>query len=78
MTLEVPAHEEGIGGAIADSVHVDSIQIHPPRRLPPGAAEEIHAVTATNQSREDFPEMKLGTASLRIFVVLPVQYEYSH
>jgi hypothetical protein len=35
-------------------------------------------MTARDQSREDFPEMKLGPASLGIFVVLPVQYEYPH
>jgi hypothetical protein len=35
-------------------------------------------MTARSQSCEDFPEMKLGAAGLRIFVVLPVEYEYPH
>jgi hypothetical protein len=35
-------------------------------------------VAARNQPREDFPEVKLGTACLRVLVVLPVEYEYPH
>jgi hypothetical protein len=35
-------------------------------------------MTARDQSREDFAEVKLGTASLGIFLVLPVQYQYPH
>jgi len=56
----------------------DAFQVRPRWCLVPRAAEEIYAMTARNQSREDFAEVKLGPASLRIFVVLPVQYEYTH
>jgi hypothetical protein len=56
----------------------DAFLVRPRRRLVPRAAEEVYAMTARNQSGKDFAEMKLGPASLRILVVLPVQYEYAH
>jgi hypothetical protein len=35
-------------------------------------------MTPRDYPTEDFLEVKLGTAGLRVFDVLPVQYEYAH
>jgi hypothetical protein len=35
-------------------------------------------MSARNDATEDFLEVQLGPARLRILVILPVQYEYSH
>jgi hypothetical protein len=35
-------------------------------------------VPKRHDSREDFPQMKLGSAGLRIQVILPVEDEYPH
>jgi hypothetical protein len=35
-------------------------------------------VSAGDDAAEDFLEVKLGTARLRILVILPVEYEYAH
>jgi hypothetical protein len=64
--------------SIPDAVHIDSVESHPLRGARPGAAEKIDRVTARDDPTEDFPEVKLGSACLRILVVLPVQNEYPH
>jgi hypothetical protein len=78
VLFEVPPREKRISTAIPDAMDLDPLEIDALRRSLPGAAEKIDAVTAGSQSREDLPEMKLSSASLRIFVVLPVEYEYPH
>jgi hypothetical protein len=35
-------------------------------------------VASRDYATEDFPEVKLGPAGLRIFVILPVENEYPH
>jgi hypothetical protein len=35
-------------------------------------------MSSRDYSLEDFSQMKLGAACQRIFVVLPIQYEYPH
>jgi hypothetical protein len=35
-------------------------------------------VATRHYPREDFPQMKLGSAGLRIQVILPVEDEYPH
>jgi len=64
--------------AIPDTVHIDSVQGHPLHSAFPRAAEKIHPVTARDDATEDLSEVKLGSARLRILVVLPVQNEYPH
>jgi len=59
-------------------VHLDAAEVGARWGRLPRAAQEVNAVTAHGQSREDFPKVKLGAASLRILVVLPVEYEYPH
>jgi hypothetical protein len=78
MPFEITPHEERVSAPIADSVGVDPVQIGAGWRALPRAAQQIYAVTALDQARKDFPEVKLGPAGLGIFVVLPVQYEYPH
>ena len=64
--------------AISDAVDFDALEICALRRPLPGAAEKVDAVPARDDPGEDFPEVKLGAAGLRIFVILPVEYEYPH
>src|SRR6267143_1565147 len=78
ILFEVPPREERVSGAISDAVDFDASEIDALRRPLPGTAQKVDAVTASGQSCEDLPEMKLGAARLRIFVVLPVEYEYPH
>jgi hypothetical protein len=78
VLFEVPPGEKRISTAIPDAMDLDPVEIDARRRSLPGAAEKIDAVSPGSQSREDFPEMKLSAASLRIFVVQPVEYEYPH
>jgi hypothetical protein len=56
----------------------DAAEVCSCRRHLPGAAQEVHAVAGRYHAREDFPEVELGAACLRILVVLPVEYEYPH
>jgi hypothetical protein len=70
--------EERVRLASPDSVNVNSIELDALRRVSPGAAKKIHAMPARDDAAEDFLEVKLGAACLRILVILPVQYEYAH
>ena len=78
MLLEIATREECVGVSIADAVDFDSVEVHSQRRAFPRAAEEVDTVSARNNPREDFPQMKLGSAGLRIQVILPVEDEYPH
>jgi hypothetical protein len=59
-------------------VNVDAIEGYAWSSILPGAAKQIHTVSAGDDAAEDFLEVKLGTARLRILVILPVEYEYAH
>jgi hypothetical protein len=59
-------------------VNVDTIEIHPLGGILPGAAEKIDTVSASSDATENFLEVQLGAACLRILVILPVEYEYPH
>jgi hypothetical protein len=59
-------------------MNFDPVEIHSGRDVSPGAAKQVHAMSERNYSLEDFSQMKLGATCLRIFVVLPIQYEYPH
>ena len=74
----IAASKERVRLAIPDTVYIDSVQSHPRQSALPRAAEKIHAVTARDYATEDFSEVKLGSARLRILVVLPVQNKYPH
>ena len=74
----VAASEERVRLAIPDAVHIDSVESHSRLSPFPGAAKKVHLVAARDNPAEDFPEVKLGSACLRILVVLPVENEYPH
>src|SRR5688500_15310335 len=74
----VSAGEEWIGVARADAVHFDTFERRAGGSAWPRAAEQRNLMTARGNPAEDLPEMKLGSTSMRIFVVLPVQHEYPH
>src|SRR6267378_978531 len=78
ILFEVPPREKRVRTAIPYSVHLDPLEIGALLCPLPRTAEKVDAVTAGSQSCEDLPEVKLGAASLRVFVVLPVEYEYPH
>ena len=78
ILFEVPPRDKWIGAATSNAVDLDAAEVGARRRRFPRAAEEVHAVAKSNQPRENFPEVKLSAASLRILVVLPVEYEYPH
>jgi hypothetical protein len=59
-------------------MNVKPVRVRPSWCAFPGAAEEVDAVAAQDNAAEDFLEVKLGTAGLWIFKVLPVQNEYPH
>jgi hypothetical protein len=61
-----------------DSVNVDPIQIRARGRIRPRAAQQINGMTTGDDAAENLPEMKLGTAGLRILVILPVEDKYPH
>jgi hypothetical protein len=64
--------------AISDPVHINAHESCPRRSTQPGAAEEIDAVPPRDDSAEDFLEVELGAACLRILVILPIENEYPH
>jgi hypothetical protein len=74
----VAASEERVRLAIPDAVDIDSVEIHSRWRAFPRAAKKVHFVAARDNPAEDFPKVKLGSARLRILVVLPVENEYPH
>jgi hypothetical protein len=78
VPLEIATGEKCVGVAIAHTVDFDPVEIHSRRSAVPRAAEEVDLVPARNYAREDFPQMKLGSAGLRIQVILPVEDEYPH
>ena len=78
MVRIVSASKERVGLTGPDAVDVDALQIGALRSVFPGAAEKIHGVPARDDAAEDFLEVKLSTTCLRVFVVLPIEYEYSH
>jgi hypothetical protein len=59
-------------------MHFDAIEVDPLRYRAPRATQQIYAMAPRHDPPEDFPEMKLRAARLRILEVLPVQYEYPH
>jgi hypothetical protein len=59
-------------------MNVDALEIRPLRGALPRAAKKIDAVPPADDATEDFSEVKLGAARLRILVILPVEDEYPH
>jgi len=59
-------------------MHIYAAEIYALGRSLPRATKEVDVMTTRDEPREDFPEMKLGAAGLRIFVILPVEYQYPH
>jgi hypothetical protein len=74
----IPARKEWVCVTIPDPVDVYTVEIHPLRSVLPRAAKKIHLVSALDDATEHFLEMKLGTARVRILVILPIEYEYPH
>jgi hypothetical protein len=70
--------EKWIRVARADSVNGDPVQIRALGSVQPRAAEQIDSMAARDDAAEDFLEVKLGTAGLRILRILPVEDEYPH
>jgi hypothetical protein len=44
----------------------------------PRAAKQIDSMAVGRDSPEDFCQMQLGSACLRILLILPVENEYPH
>jgi hypothetical protein len=59
-------------------VYFDSIAGYLLCGILPGAAKEVHGVTASDDAAKDFPQMKFGPTGLGILVILPVENEYPH
>jgi hypothetical protein len=59
-------------------MNVDAIELCSLRGILPRAAQKIDAVSPRDDATEDLPEVKLGAARLRIFMILPVEDEYPH
>jgi hypothetical protein len=78
VLLEIAPGEKCVGVSIPYPMDIESVEVHAWLRVVPGAAEKIHGVTMRDDSREDFPQMKLGSARVRILVILPVEDEYPH
>src|SRR4051812_34887668 len=77
-SFEIASHHQRRRVPPADTVDLDSIQICSGRSALPGATQQVDLMTEPAYSPEDFSQMKFGATCLRIFVVLPVEYEYPH
>jgi hypothetical protein len=62
----------------SDAVYVNAVNIRALRSCFPSAAQQFHGVAAVNEPAEDLMKVKLCTARLRVFAILPVEYKYSH
>jgi hypothetical protein len=59
-------------------MNVDSIEESTWCALIPAAREQIHPVTTSRNSSEDFVEVYLRASGIRIFPVVPVDDEDAH
>jgi hypothetical protein len=66
-----PDHE-GKGVAGADAVELDAVERRLGRSTGPPGAQERDLVSPLREPPEDFVEMRLGAAGVRVFAVLPV------
>jgi hypothetical protein len=64
--------EERIGVSRADPVNLDPVEMRAMWSIWPRAADQIDAMTARDDAAEDLPEVKLGTAGVRVRVILPI------
>src|SRR5947207_5704509 len=69
----VALSDERIGVTSSDAMDFYSAQGDAPRNVRPRAAQQIDAVSASNNATEDLLKMKLGATSLRIGEILPVE-----
>src|SRR6185369_15146193 len=61
-----------------DADDIDAIERHARSAAGPPAAEQRYVVTAGGQPSEDFVEMNLCPARLRVFSILPVDEQDLH
>lgn len=57
---------------------IDPVKALALRRTLPRAAEKINAMASRADAAENFPQVQLGAAGLRVGVILPVEYKYPH
>jgi hypothetical protein len=68
----VAVGQKWISVTCADAVNFDSVRSFALRRAHPGAAQKVNAMAPRNNPTEDFLEVKLGAAGLRVLEILPV------
>jgi hypothetical protein len=68
----VPVGQKWIRLACPDAVDVDSVHVLALGSALPGAAEQVDLMTPRDNPAENFLEVKLGAAGLRVFDILPV------
>src|SRR5690242_4130188 len=78
MMPEILSGNEGVSVPGADSMNVDTVEIHAALHLRPAAAQQVDPVSARDDATEDLLEMKFGAPGLRIGNVLPIENEYAH
>jgi hypothetical protein len=59
-------------------VDIDAVDHRARGCLAPSAAEKLDSVTSRDKTTEYLMEMELCATRLRVFTILPIQYENAH